>query len=62
MTIIVLCIVAVVGGLWVFGYSMSKTLQRMENQSEDAYWMLKEMEDYLDEVEIEEDEEEPLTL
>ena len=60
-TIIVLIAAAIFGALWVFGHSMRKTLERMENESEDAYWRLREIEKIIDEAEIE-DEEKPLTL
>ena len=53
-TIIVLIAAAIFGALWVFGHSMRKTLERMENEAEDAYWKLDDAKRIIEEAEIEE--------
>ena len=55
MTIVILLIaLAVFLSLWIFGHSMRKTLERMENEAEDAYWKLDDAKKIIEEAEIEE--------
>jgi len=41
---------------WFFGNSLRKTIIRMENSAEDAYWKLQEVEKFIADAEIGEDE------
>jgi len=61
MIIIILCVVIVVVALWGVGESTRKTLEAIENEAEDAYWLLEDAKKLIDEAEIE-DKDEPLTL
>lgn len=52
--IISIVVVTVFLALWLLGNSWAKTLKRMENEAEDAYWRLEETKKIIDEAEIEE--------